>query len=139
MSATLSIYGRQQLLNAVFAPDLYTAPSAMAIALLYQVAGLNDTGASIVEPPASIGYQRTEVGLSSGFWTPTGFGEVGLLDYFLHPAFSADGTLVAGYALVDSVTIGDGNLWVVGTMPEQLQIQASVPLELGDLVVGLYD
>lgn len=140
MSATLTVYGRNQLLAAVFNADTYVGPTGLWVALTNTVPSKNDDGTTITEPdPVATGYQRIPIGIGSTFWQLTGLGEVTQLVNGAHPAFTADAGLASGYAVVDVALIGHGNLYIVGELPEPTELAASISLAVGGITAGIYD
>lgn len=139
MSATHTLFGREQLLAAVYTPDVYTPPAGLWIALTLLVPGTNDDGTTIIEPDPSTGYERLSIGVGSAHWQPSGAGELTQVNSGTMPALTADTGLIVGYAVVDAAAIGAGNAYIVGDLPQPIQGTSGIALFVGGITNGLYD
>lgn len=112
--AGLSIYGRAQMLNAVYRRDLFDSAANWWIALTTIVPMAGDTGAHLAEP-ADPAYVRQPYGHTSAYWDSSGLGTIGNSQLIVYPPPTVDWGMITGWAMVDSVS-GDGNLWLVGEL-----------------------
>lgn len=140
MSGTWTVYGREQLVGLALSADTVHPPGNLYVALCLVVPVSNTDGTALVEPdPVATGYTRSSVTTGSDNWLPTGFGEWQMIDTIVTMAPLADGGPIVAYALVDTATIGEGNVWAVGVIPDKFQYAEGVPLRIDGLVLGLYD
>ena len=112
--AGLSIYGRAQMLNAVFVRDHFNSTAQWWLALTGLVPMAGDAGVHLDEPgdPA---YVRQPYGCDSTYWEASGLGTIANSQVVNFPTPSVDWGLIGGWALVDSAS-GDGNLWLIGEL-----------------------
>lgn len=141
MSSTYTNYGRDFIQAALLTPDTFAAPSGLWLALSLSLLVKNSTSDMIDEPDPTCGYHRLAVPIGSAFWVANGFGEFSLSSGTSDElTITTDSGLILGWALADSSTINEGNLFAVGTLnsPIVLTIAAS-PYTADDLTMGLYD
>jgi hypothetical protein len=112
--AGLSIYGRAQMLNAVFRRDVFDDAADWWLALTTIVPMAGDTGAHLAEP-TDVAYARQPYGNTAAYWDASGLGTIGNSQALTYPVPTVDWGVVNGWALVDSAD-GDGNLWLIGEL-----------------------
>ena len=150
MSATLTPWGRIQLLSAFWTPDIYVPVGGLWLAYTRNLPVDNDDATTLDEPydlatdtPLG-GYDRIFLGtLDSSNWGFTGFSEVYNLHTYTSDAATDAWGLMQGYALLDSGTLGEGNVFGVGEVIDPFQISKAgdtpPPIDVGGLALGLYD
>lgn len=140
MSGTLTPYGRGLLLQAVFQPDLYSGPAHLYLAYTRETPVSNADASQLDEPTS--GYARADAGVvDSSSWGFTGFTEVYNINRINFAAAGANWGLMQGWALLDSPTLGVGNVVAVGTIVEPFQVETGdAPyIDVAGLGIGIYD
>jgi hypothetical protein len=137
--AGLSIYGRSQILAAVFARDLFNSTANFYLALT-GVPPMPGHTAAHLDEPTDAAYARQPYGHTSAYWAASGLGTLANAQTITFPAATVDWGLIAGWALCDAAS-GDGNLWLVGEMAMPARVIVGSPpvtAEIGTLqLVGL--
>lgn len=145
MAGTLTPYGAQQYLLAVHRPDLYVAPASLYFTVTRAVPISNAEGDDLDEPDATYGYARSAYpvfGLDTdgnGYWELTETGEIfNTAERLMDPLTTAAG-LAQGYAIVDALDLGTGNVWAVGAIAEPFSLDIGVQpfFDIGDVMIGL--
>lgn len=141
MSMVLTTYGRQQMVNAFWTPDIFTPLTVVYFCYTRAVAQSNADGSQLDEPDPGAGYIRVGYPLSSSKWSPSGFGEIYNTDLTFFAAVTGDWGLVQGMALADTSDPGTGNVLAVGNITEPFQpAVGSIPIvDIADVVIGLYE
>lgn len=141
MSAVLTTYGRQLMVNAFFTPDIFVPVPQLYYAYTLEVPESNADGSTLVEPATAAGYARVSYALNAAHWSPTGFGEVYNALVASFPALTAEWGLLQGLALVDASALGTGNVVLVGSLSEPWSPEiGDVPtVDPGDVTVGLFE
>ena len=123
--ANMSDYLENKLIDHIFRATAFTMPSAITIALLTTLAGDSDTGGTIVEvsggsyarvsvPPSTANWLSTN-GLASGASSGTG-GATNNVAAITFPVATANWGTIVGVAILDSITLGAGNVLFYGPL-----------------------
>jgi hypothetical protein len=145
MAGTLTPYGAGQYLLSVHRPDLYVAPASLYFTVTRAVPISNAEGEDLDEPDASYGFARVAYPLigtdtdGTDFWTPTETGGIFNGESRLMDALTTDAGLAQGYAVVDALDIGTGNVWAVGAIAEPFSMDVGVQpfFDVGDVMIEL--
>lgn len=110
---------RAKLIDQYFRTQSSPAPAHLWVTLTTVLPTVTDTGATITEPSAGAGYARQSYDPSAGNWsTQTGSdGTTKILNAIVWPAATGAGWgTVVGVAIVDSGTLGAGNVLFYGAL-----------------------
>jgi len=126
--AGVSTYTSQAIANHVYRATAYTAPSTLCWALLTSAASDSSTGATIAEASYT-GYARGCLNPSTSNYTaPTSTGQTCNNATITFGAAATSGpTVVTHFALLDSATIGAGNVIVYGTLTNSKTVNNGDP------------
>lgn len=135
--STVSLYLRAELLRRYFLVDSDPVEQVY-LALTRNIAQANATGDQLDEP-VNTTYQRAPYALGSAFWASSGYGEVYNLQPMVFGQAQETWGLVAGWALVTSLT--SGLTLTVGRLSTPTPVVAGVSpvAPAGSVTVGLYD
>lgn len=138
MSATFTMYGRDLMLRAIFAPDLFTPVTTLAVALTRTVPATNASIEQLMEPDAELGYARAVYPVSPGKWASTGFAELYNVDVITFDQVTSPWGRIAGFALLD---VPAGQCVAVGSLANPFQATSGMipKLDGGAVMLGLYD
>lgn len=112
-------------------------PKTLYIALCTKMPKRSDTGATIQEPSAGNGYARQALAVSQTNWLQvfSGIYANGVTVNF--PAPTASWGTAYAVAVVDALTIGQGNLWNAGFLDPPQAIDSSAPsFAPGTIMIG---
>lgn len=121
----LSNYLVDKLLDHLDGTTAYSAPSSLFIALCTTAPSASSTGASLVEPTSSQYDGYTRINIPTADWnaatlvTGTAQTVTDLELNFPQAVSDSTGCTVVGFALLDSGTIGAGNILYYGTLTSQ--------------------
>lgn len=132
----LTLYGRQLLLDAMFAPDSYVAPS-IYFGLTLDIPVDNADGSVLNEPWVG-GYARPQYHFGSSYWTPSGFGEIYNAEQISFAVPTADWGTLWSLVIVDSPWQGQGNVVYIGELTDPFDPDdGTAPIvDIGDIVIG---
>jgi hypothetical protein len=150
VTATLTPWGRGQILTSFFMPDIYEQPLGLWLGYTRNLPVSNDDATTIDEPynldtDTVLGsYERIALGaLDSSNWAFTGFAEIYNLGTYAGVTASAAWGLMQGWVILDSPTLGEGHVFAVGEIIEPFQItkdgDETPPIDVGGLSFGIYD
>jgi hypothetical protein len=139
MSATFTMFGRQQMLDAYWNPDVFVALANAQICLCLQVPPSNASEDQLVEPDPVNGYARITYAMDSGHWPSSGFAEIYNAFPLVFPTvITADWGLIMGWCILD--TVHDLALAVGGFGEPFLGAVGMTPtIETQGITLGLYD
>jgi hypothetical protein len=100
-----SIYGKRQMVAAVYTPELFAIPDTMWVALTTSVPSQGATGSDLLEPTDPV-YQRVAYGRGQDNWTFTGTGELINDKEIVFPVPDVDWGVISGWALCTESTSG---------------------------------
>lgn len=138
MSGSLTMWGRERVLEAFFMPDVFVPVTSVEIALCLALPSYTATGADLIEPDAGE-YARVTMGMSSADWGLTGFGEVVNLNEIIFPQVAANfWALIFAWAMVDPVS--DQCIHVAQIANPFQPMQGMIPrFGAGMINTGIYD
>lgn len=136
MTGSASDYLENKLLNEVVGKTAYTMPTAY-IALLTAVPDDADTGATLTEPSTGDGYAR--ITTSGASWAAASGGSTSNAAILTSATATGDWGTILAIALVDSATVGAGNVLVWGELATSKTVLSgdSLTFAVGDLVITL--
>lgn len=139
MSATVAMKARARMVERLFV-DPPAGLANLYAALTWDVAPANAYGLMLGEPLLG-DYARVAVPLGSSHWASSGFGEVVNTQAIVFPMATLDWGLLQGYALLDNTNIGQGEVYVTGSLQTPFYCRAgNVPVIAAyGITVGLYD
>lgn len=138
MSGSITMWGREQMLDAFFRRDLFTAVANVQVALCQSLPSYTATSAELVEPTAPE-YARVSVPLTSTYWGTTGFGEIVNRTDVVFPAVALTSWgLIFAWALIDPVSGQCINVGQIANAIEPLQ-GMSLTFSSGMIATGIYD
>ena len=119
--AAMSDYLESAMLNHIFRSTVYPQPATIAVALCTSAVVQSDTGALTGKEVTGSGYARVSDGPGDSFWSAVS-GDSGTTMNSVLIAFPvAQGNWsgpITSVAILDNVTIGQGNLLFYGTLSE---------------------
>lgn len=141
MSLVVTLYGRRQMVAAFWTPDIFPVTSQLYVCYTLDVAASNADGSQLEEPSPAAGYGRVPYAMDSSHWAPTTQGEIANSQQINFPQVTAEWGMIFGLAFADSPTVGAGNVYVVGSIPEPFtpELNSSPYLDVGDIAIGLYE
>lgn len=143
-----SIYGREQMLAAFFAPDLFDAPEVVYLALCLVAPTAGDTGDTLSEPDDEsqmlddgtlAGYARQPIPTGSLYWGFTGSSGVANMGQVDFAPPTQDWGDIVGWALCTD-PVG-GRTYFIGELasPVRVVVDPDIPVQVslgaGGLVV----
>jgi hypothetical protein len=132
----ISLYGVNYVLTNAFTP---TNPVTMYLALLTAQPTLNADGSSLIEPSASYSYARKPYNLQSSNWTLNQGSVSNTNPIYFDMAYSADWGTIVGWALVDSATLGSGNVYACGSVQQPMTVTQNtfVIIPANSITIGI--
>jgi hypothetical protein len=133
----MSDYLENKLIDHLFRATAYTAPATLYVALLTSAANDASTGATIAEASytnyaraslaASVANWKSTNGTTSGASSGTGGQTMNASTLTFGTTPGSGPTVVTHFAILDSATIGAGNVLFYGTLGASKTINASDP------------
>lgn len=132
----ISLYGVNVFLTNSFAP---TTPVTMYVALLTVQPAINTDGATITEPSTSYSYARIQYDLKSANWTINQGSASNTNQINFNLAYGGDWGTILGWALVDSATIGSGNVYACGPMQQPIVVKQNtfISIPANSITIGI--
>lgn len=136
MAGSASDYLELKLLEEIVGKTAYTMPTAY-IALLTAAPTDASTGATIVEPAGADAYAR--ITTSGASWGTAASGSIANAAILTSPTATGDWGEITHFALLDSATLGAGNVLVWGELTDSKTVLSgdSLSFAVGALIITL--
>lgn len=132
----ISLYGVNYVFSKAFTP---TTPLTMYVALLTAQPTVNADGASLTEPSAAYSYARKVYNFQTSNWTLNQGSVSNTNPIYFDMAYSADWGTIVGWALVDSATLGAGNVYACGSVQQPIIVKQNtfVTIPANSITIGI--
>jgi hypothetical protein len=129
---SLSNYAESALINHLLGKTAFSMPATVYVALF--TADPGEAGSLSNEVPAAHGYARSAI-TSNMSSSAGGSVSSNTASIVFGPNTSSDWGTITHVALIDSPTLGDGNILVSGelSVPRLIQVGDKAEFEIGDL------